>query len=188
MSCSPYDLKDYFFGELPPQDRRTVEQHLSGCLKCREELDVLNIAQSALLTMREEEPPRRIAFVSDKVFEPHWWQSLWSSGPKVAFASSALLAAAILVHGFELNRPVPRIAVTQPQPSITEAEVAQRVQKAVAASEARQSAKLQQVIAQQKEMEISRKADRLEVIDSFKYLQKSIVPAYRASAYNGVSQ
>ena len=183
MSCSPFDLKDYFFGELPPRDRRTVDLHMASCPKCQEEIDALNLTQNALLMVRDEEPPSRIAFVSDKVFEPRWYQSLWNSGPKLAFASSAILAAAILVHGFELNRSAPQAA--QAQPSITEAQVAARVEaavrSAVAESEARQAVKLQQVLAQQKKLEFDYKAEMEQVSESFRFLRRSIAPNYRAA-------
>ena len=46
---------------------------------CREELARLRLTLDALSTLREEEMPRRIAFVSDKVFEPRWWQSVPAS-------------------------------------------------------------------------------------------------------------
>jgi anti-sigma factor RsiW len=193
MSCSPFDLKDYFFGELAAQDRHTVEQHLAACTSCREELDSLNLTRNALLMVREEEPPRRIAFVSDKVFAPTWWQSLWSSGPKVGFASAALLAGAILIHGVEINRPLPQPPVAQvQQPSVSEAEVAKRVEaavrKAVSESEARQAAKLEQVIARQKNMEFDYKAKMLEVAESYNLLRRSMPSAYRASSDTGVGQ
>jgi anti-sigma factor RsiW len=194
MSCSPFDLKDYFFGELPAQDRHTVEQHLAACTSCGEELDSLNLTRNALLMVREEEPPRRIAFVSDKVFEPTWWQSLWSSGPKAGFASAALLAGAILIHGVEINRPLPEapVALVQQQPSVTETEVAKRVEaavrKAVSESEARQAAKLEQVVTQQKKMEFDYKADMLQAAESYRLLMRSMPSAYRASAETGVGQ
>jgi hypothetical protein len=46
-----------------------------------------------LASLEDEEIPRRIAFVSDRVFEPRWWQTMWRSGPVMGFASAALLAA-----------------------------------------------------------------------------------------------
>jgi len=82
-----------------------VDDHVRGCQGCREELDRLNLTQAALVSLEDEEIPRRIAFVSDRVFEPRWWQTMWRSGPVMGFASSALLAGAILVHGFEA-RPI----------------------------------------------------------------------------------
>ena len=41
---------------------------------CREELATLRLTLDTLSTLREEEIPRRIAFVSDQIFEPRWWQ------------------------------------------------------------------------------------------------------------------
>jgi anti-sigma factor RsiW len=100
MSCSPFELKDYFFGELDPPERDAVEHHVASCASCREELAGLTTMRAVLLSVPDEEPPRRIAFVSDKVFEPRWWQKLWTSGARLGFASAAMLALAIVLHGF----------------------------------------------------------------------------------------
>ena len=109
MNCSPFDLKDYFLQELPNPQRREVEGHLTRCQVCREELDRLHLTQAALFALREEEIPQRIAFVSDKVFEPspwrRWWSAFWGSTARLGFASAAMLSAAILVSA--LNRPAP---------------------------------------------------------------------------------
>ena len=93
------DLKDYVFGELSAAERREVEAACAADPALREELARLQVTQSALFSLRDEELPRRIAFVSDKVFEPKWWQVWLNSGPRMAFASAALLAAAIVFHG-----------------------------------------------------------------------------------------
>ena len=69
-----------------------MEDHVRGCQSCREELDRLNLTRSALASLEDEEIPRRIAFVSDRVFEPRWWQTMWHSGPVMGFASAAVLA------------------------------------------------------------------------------------------------
>ncbi|MBC8167747.1 MAG: zf-HC2 domain-containing protein [Bryobacteraceae bacterium] len=133
MSCSPFDLKDFFFGELPPTERSTVEKHLGACPECREELAALTGTRAALMSVADEEPPRRIAFVSDKVFEPRWWQRLWASGPGLGFAAAAMLALAIVVHGFAM-RPV-TITTTKPAtaPLVDlNAEVDRRVKTEVA--------------------------------------------------------
>jgi anti-sigma factor RsiW len=154
MNCTSIDLKAYFLGELDSRERTLTESHAGACQSCREELERLRVMQTALATLPQEEIPQRIAFVSDKVFEPRWWQSIWRSGPAMAFASSALLAAAILVHA--ATRPAPMIA---PAASIDTArierqiqdEVAKRVDaavtKAVAQSEARQSAQTAGMLA-----------------------------------------
>src|ERR1700723_3609841 len=94
------DLKAYALDEVTRQERGIVEDHVRGCQSCREELDRLNLTRSALALLEDEEIPRRIAFVSDRVFEPRWWQTMWRSGPVMGFASASVLAAAILVVGF----------------------------------------------------------------------------------------
>ncbi len=105
MNCSPDVLKDYLLGELPGPDCLTVEAHVRQCPTCGEELERLRSAQAALRSVPDVEMPRRIAFVSDQVFELGWWQRLWNSAPRLGFVSAMVLAAAILVHG--LTRPAP---------------------------------------------------------------------------------
>lgn len=99
-------LKDYVFGELGEAERREVEAACAADAGLRDELARLQVTQSALFSLREEEMPRRIAFVSDKVFEPKWWQVWLSSGPRMGFASAALLAGAIVFHGAMQPKPV----------------------------------------------------------------------------------
>ena len=99
MSCispeSKPDWKAYVLRELAPDASRQAEAHLAACSICHEEVATLRLTVDTLSTLREEEVPRRIAFVSDKVFEPRWWQRVFSP----TFAAGALVAAAILVHG-----------------------------------------------------------------------------------------
>lgn len=110
MSCS-IDLKAYVLGEVVGREKGLVEDHVRGCQACREELDRLTLTRSALASLEDEEVPRRIAFVSDRVFEPRWWQTMWHSGPVMGFASAVVLAAAILVHGF-VGPAAPTVAGT----------------------------------------------------------------------------
>lgn len=163
MSCSPFDLKDYFLKELPSPQRREVESHLAGCQVCREELDRLHMTQAALFSLRDEEIPQRIAFVSDKVFEPSpWrrgWNAFWGSTARLGFASAAILSAAILVSALTRPAPAPARQAATPVNSITRAEMERQVQasvanvvanavaNAVAEVEARQSAKTNQLVA-----------------------------------------
>lgn len=168
MSCSSVDLKAYFLGEAAQQEKSSVEDHVRACQGCRDELDRLRLTQTALLSMEDEEIPQRIAFVSDKVFEPRWWQTIWRSGPAMGFASAAMLAAAILVHGFA-TRPVAGPAV---QATVDTAQMEQRVErevnarleatvaKAVRDSESKQSQQFAQVLdATEKRFEAKRKTD-----------------------------
>jgi anti-sigma factor RsiW len=103
MNCTDFDLKGYILEELAADERRGVEQHLRDCEGCQTELERLLATHSALLALKEEEMPRRIAFVSDKVLKPSWWQRFWQSGPRLAFAAAAMLSLAIVLHA--LVRP-----------------------------------------------------------------------------------
>ena len=89
------DWKAYVLRELGQDAHREAEAHLATCSICHEEVATLRLTLDTLSTLREEEIPRRIAFVSDKVFEPRWWQRVFSP----TFAAGALVAAAILIHG-----------------------------------------------------------------------------------------
>ena len=89
------DWKAYAVGELKHDERRQAEEHLAACSHCREELAEVSVTLETLAALRDEEVPRRIAFVSDKVFEPRWWQRVFSP----TFAGACLVATAILVHG-----------------------------------------------------------------------------------------
>ena len=191
MSCSPFDLKDYFFAELSNENRHAVDQHLAACANCRQELSALTLTRTALLRVPDEEPPRRIAFVSDKVFAPRWWETIWHSGPRLGFLSAAMLTFAILVHAARYQAPV---AAPAPQPQtvaavqgITEQEVNQRVQKAVAEVEARQTAKLEQVLAHQKRSDFDRRAELVSLEENFNVMRKTIgmMYGYRADARIG---
>lgn len=104
MSCispeSKPDWKAYVLRELHPDAARQAETHLAACSNCHEEVATLRLTLDTLSTLREEEIPRRIAFVSDKVFEPRWWQRAFiPTFASPTFAAAALVAVAILVHG-----------------------------------------------------------------------------------------
>jgi len=67
-------------------------------------LNRLRSTQAVLLSVPDEEIPQRIGFVSDRVYEPslmlRWWRAFWGSAPRLAFASAAMLSAAILFSRF----------------------------------------------------------------------------------------
>ena len=149
MTCSPFDLRDYFLQELPDPQQRQVEAHVKLCQPCREELDRLRVTEAALLCLRDEEIPQRIAFVSDKIFEPspwrRWWAAFWGSAARLGFASSALLSAAIVVYALhpvgqpgmrvqlvESSRPTQQIVQT-----VSDAEIQSRIDAAVTKAVAR---------------------------------------------------
>jgi len=136
VTCSNFDWKGYALGELDSNARSQAEAHAATCASCREELAATRLTLDALSTLREEEVPRRIAFVSDKVFEPRWWQRIWNP----TFAAACVVAAAILAHGFMgFARP-------SASPAEIQAQVNQAVTKAVADSTQRQSKQLEDVL------------------------------------------
>jgi putative zinc finger protein len=157
MSCSPFDLKEYFLEELPVPQAARVEAHVNSCPACREELDRLRLTGAALFSLRDEEIPQRIAFVSDKIFEPsrarRWFAALWGSAARLGFASAALLSAAIVFHAF--IKPAPALV---PGPAVasmaavgpSQEEIQARVDAAVASAVDRamtQSEKTRQLVA-----------------------------------------
>jgi|SRR5579883_3274650 len=131
MSCSSFDWKAYVLGELDAKERREAETHAAACPACREELAGVRLTLDALSTLREEEMPRRIAFVSDKVFEPKWWHAFM----KPSFAAGALIAGAILVHAFVARSPV------------SDAAIQAKVDKAVAVVEERQARQMDMLVS-----------------------------------------
>jgi anti-sigma factor RsiW len=107
MSNAPHDLRDYVLDELTPQQCAEVEQYLATSVEAREEVERLRLTQRALLSVPDEELPRRIAFVSDKVFEPsrarRLWQGFWQGAPRLAFGMAAVLA--VLFAGAGITQP-----------------------------------------------------------------------------------
>jgi len=180
MSCSPFDLRDYLLDELAEKERRQVDQHVRSCGGCHEELERLRITHSTLLTLREEEVPQRIGFVSDKVFEPspvrRVWRAFWGSSAKLGFASAAMLSAALMF--FTFFRQGPAVASIAPlDTSRIEAQVSVRVsaavEKAVAESETRQAGKTAALLtAAEERFERQRLADMLNVEQKLDVLQK----------------
>jgi anti-sigma factor RsiW len=194
MTCAPFDLKDYIFGELKAAEKDAIDRHLLTCSACQDEVEALNATQEAVMYLREEEPPRRIAFVSDKVFEPRWWQRLFASGPQLGFASAAMLAMAIVFHATYMPgapQATPAMSAQIDQAAI-EAEVAKRldaaVQKASIEIEARSNQRLLKVVnerlAQQDRLYRMDLQTVAEYMDRMSKRQSNI----RRTAYDGVLQ
>ena len=135
MNCSFFDSepeskpdwKAYVLREMSADAARQAEAHLATCSICHEEVATLRLTLDTLSTLREEEMPRRIAFVSDKVFEPRWWQRVFNP----TFAAGVLVAVAILIHGSMRPSQIPQ------------AQVDAAVAKAVSQVEARHMQEIQ---------------------------------------------
>lgn len=107
MKCGDFDPRDLAVGELSGAALREAEAHVAECGACAARLEETRLTVTALRLSRDREIPRRIAFVSDPVFESSWWQRFWRSGPQLGFASAAMLAAAILAHGWTVQGKAP---------------------------------------------------------------------------------
>jgi anti-sigma factor RsiW len=185
MSCSPFDLRDYFLKELPDAEARQVESHVKGCPGCQEELQQLRLTEAALLTLRDEELPQRIAFVSDKVFEPsplrRWLAAFWGSTARLGFASAAMLSVALIVSALLRPAPAPAPqAVAQVQTRIApvqmDAEISRHVKDAVVAavaeSEARQAGRTAQLLAAaEKRYEVDRQGLLLAMDEQYQVMR-----------------
>jgi hypothetical protein len=127
MSCKLEDRrpdwKSYALGELDARARQDAESHVAACADCQDELAGLRVTLDAMATLREEELPRRIAFVSDKVFEPRWYEKLTQTFLRPSFAAAAVIAAAILVHAFVRPVGAPNITTAQVDTQAIESRV-----------------------------------------------------------------
>lgn len=179
MSCTEWDVRDYFLGELPERERLEAGRHIRGCEECGAELHQLQLMRGALGEWRDEEPPRRIGFVSDKVFEPspvrRWLGSFWLSGARIGFVSSAMLSVALVVSAF--HQPAPTsierpVLAAAPQPDIHRL-VNEAVAKAVAETQGRQDAKTRELLAAAEEKhEMAERALNAKLAVSFDMMEK----------------
>lgn len=171
MQKNERDLRDLVFGDelarTPEAELQAINEHPER----QEELNRLLQLREALLTLADEEPPRRTVLVAAAPAErAPWWRSLLGFGsPGWGFAGAMALAVAVLAHGW-MMRPAsdalqvatnPPVASTPAaggaEASITPQEVDARVNAAV---EARLGSMLQQVRADLK-TEHQREAQRL---------------------------
>ena len=183
-TCASFDLKAYQFCEAGAGERRGIEQHVRGCTACADELARLNLTQAALMSVREEDPPRRIAFVSDKVFEPKWYRR--PLGAAWGFAGAAALACAIVFHAvwnpgaIVVANPMAGVVRKTPSPqpaglsrATVESMVETAVKGAVAESDARGEKRARQMLAESEKRHDLERAEMMATINaSFEVLSK----------------
>jgi hypothetical protein len=187
MSCPEFDLKAYVLDETSGPDKAAVERHLPSCPSCREEVDALRNTLFALRRLPDREMPRRIAFVSDPVLETPWWQRLWNSGPRLAFASSAMLSLAILAHAVIPRAATPSTPMNAALERQISGEVARRLPDAVRQTVAAElkpafaefSARLDgmeqtRIAGLERKFDQQRQEDIREVKSAFDYMEKRI--------------
>jgi hypothetical protein len=161
MHNAPHDLRDYVLDELDAAQRTEVETWLASSTEGRQEVERLRLTFGALLSLPDEEPPRRIAFVSDKIFEPSPWVRLarWfqAEGPRFAVGMAAALA--VVFGGLWVTEPTVTANAdgwsltfgaappAAPAPVVDQAAIEAMIQQAVAAERERTREALQQTLA-----------------------------------------
>ncbi len=202
MSCESFDWKAYALGETAGAEGTRHEEHLKECAGCREEMSGLKVTVTALKRLPKMEPPRRIAFVSDPVVEPGWWARLWASGPRLGFASAAMLSVAILAHGMMARTAAgsggveARVEqeVARRLPDAVNRAVGEGVNKQVAVELAPAMAEIRgrldglertSLVKVRGEMDERRKADMQEIRAAFELMERRMNTRYLSAARFG---
>jgi hypothetical protein len=139
MSCP--DVKDLLFEDLKEPARRTLMAHVAGCEACSLEYERLQTTTTALGLVPDQEPPVRIRFVSDRVFEQSWWRRAVGGGAatwaNAGFALASCLAVTVLIWS----------QAARPAPSVTGSQVASQTAAAIPAEVSRLvDARVQQAV------------------------------------------
>jgi len=181
-------LRDYAFDEQFPQDeRRAMEQHLATCGNCVLELEQLRLTAAALRTLPDREIPQRIAFVSDRVFEPSPFRRFWNSGARMGFASACVLSAALVVSAWHFSntyRPAEvgtavRTASVQVSRDEISAAVAQAVAQVRGQIAERDAQTIQAAIqTYEREHDAEYRSRMVAMEESFMYLRKKLNITY----------
>jgi anti-sigma factor RsiW len=178
-------IKDYLLGEASGPARSEAEAKLAADPEARNEYARLEHARAVLLSVPDEEPPRRIAFVSDKVFEAKprpWFQ--WFAHP--SFAAGLMLAGALLAHGV-LMRPEPRVIVEKAAvgaPVNVDAIVAQAVARQAAVQERRVAQLVEAAVAaSEKRFEYQRASDLARMEENLTEIRKYAARDYAAANF-----
>jgi anti-sigma factor RsiW len=182
-------LRDYVFDELPANERGAIEQHLFTCDDCATELDRLRLTTAALRTLPDREIPQRIAFVSDRVFEPSVFRRFWNSGARLGFASACVLAMALVVSAVNHRADVSPVVQTVPVP---QQQIDAAVAKAVAQVRVEDAKLIQAAVqASDKKHDLEYRNQMAAVGESFDYLRKTLNVSYAKLGANdgaGVGQ
>jgi hypothetical protein len=190
-------LRDYAFDEqFPPDERRAMEQHLAGCGSCVLELEQLRLTAAALRTLPDREIPQRIAFVSDRVFEPSPFRRFWNSGARMGFASACVLSAALVVSAWhfsntyrpaEAGTPVSTASVQPSQDQIS-AAVAKAVEQVRTQIAERDAQTIQAAIqTYEREHDAEYRSRMVAMEESFMYLRKKLNTTYASLGSNDLS-
>jgi hypothetical protein len=195
MPECPYDLRDYLFDELTPRERAEVERYLESSSEARQELERLRLTHTALQRLPDEEIPRRVAFVSDKVFEPspamRFWREFWTAAPRAAFGMAAVLL--VLFGGMRFTQPAvtvnetgwhvafgpasPAAAPAALTPEQAE-QVRQVVLQAIAERQQEQSARLASMISERRPEETVSPAEMARIRREVQEMRSDLGDSY----------
>lgn len=119
MSCEKMEnrILSYVDGRLKESERAEVEKHLAACGGCRMRVEEFRAVSGLLDELPVIEPSpafdaRVRALVAAEPVKQSWWSWLTVS-PRVAFAASMLLLAALWLGFYQ--RPVPPSPWSNPQ-------------------------------------------------------------------------
>jgi anti-sigma factor RsiW len=172
-------LRDYAFDELPADERRAIEQHLATCGDCELELEQLRVTSAALRTLPDREIPQRIAFVSDRVFEPSPFRRFWSPG----FASACVLGVALVVSAWHLTGGNAESHTVVQTVSASPDQVNAAVAKAVAQVRAEDAQMIQTAIQSSERKRDQEYRDQLVAIgENFDVLKKRLNVTFAMAA------
>jgi hypothetical protein len=163
-------LQDYAFDELPHGEREAIEQHVAACSECALELDRLRVTTAALRTLPDREIPQKIAFISDKVFEPSWYQRFWNSGAQLGFASACLLAVALVVSAWHIAAgKTTEVRTIVQTASVPQDQINTAVEKAVAQVRAEDAQLIQ---AAERKRDVEYRDQMITISEQLTVLQK----------------
>lgn len=119
MSCGKMESRilGYVDGRLKESERLDVEKHLASCAPCSLRVEEFRAVSGLLDELPVIEPSREFdarvrALVAAEPVKQNWWAWLRVS-PRVAFAASMLLLAALWM-GFYPRQPVPPLPWSNP--------------------------------------------------------------------------
>lgn len=100
MDKNGRDLRELVFGDelarIPEAELQAINDHSES----QAELNRLLELRETLLSLGEEDPPRRTVLVRDSAETPWWKRVMGFGSPGWGFAGALALAAAIVAHGF----------------------------------------------------------------------------------------
>jgi anti-sigma factor RsiW len=186
-------LRDYAFDELPADERRAMDLHLATCSGCVLELDRLRLTSAALRTLPDREIPQRIAFVSDRVFEPSPFRRFWNFGGSLGhnilgFASACVLALALVVSAWHLSGHYVEACTVVQTASASPEQIEAAVARAVAQVRAEDAQMIQAAVqTAERKQDAEYRNQMVAIGENLMVLQKRLTSSYRMLASSDIT-